>query len=81
MWSLVESMKAGRCLVLTTHSMDEADALCTRIGIMAKGELRCLGAPDAPATTNLRGQTPSPLSPASLRPSMPFPSHQARRCT
>ena len=29
--------------MLTTHSMDEADALCGRIGIMAHGQLRCLG--------------------------------------
>ena len=32
-----------RCLVITTHSMEEADALCGRIGIMAGGGLRCLG--------------------------------------
>lgn len=32
-----------RTLVLTTHSMDEAELLCTRIGIMAHGRLRCLG--------------------------------------
>ena len=35
--------KSERCLVLTTHSMEEADALCGRIGIMAHGALRCLG--------------------------------------
>ena len=29
---------------MTTHSMEEADALCSRVGIMVKGELRCLGA-------------------------------------
>lgn len=43
MWQLVERSKAGRVIVLTTHSMEEADALCGRIGIMANGELRCLG--------------------------------------
>ena len=43
MWALVEKSKRGRVIVLTTHSMEEADALCTRIGIMAGGELRCLG--------------------------------------
>src|SRR2546422_740515 len=32
-----------RGVVLTTHSMEEADALCTRLGIMVKGVLRCLG--------------------------------------
>lgn len=43
MWSLIDIAKAGRSIVLTTHSMEEADALCGRIGIMAHGRLRCLG--------------------------------------
>ena len=33
------------CLVITTHSMEEADALCDRVGIMTGGSLRCLGTP------------------------------------
>ena len=32
-----------RAVVLTTHSMEEAEALCSRIGIMVKGQLRALG--------------------------------------
>ena len=28
--------------MLTTHSMEEAEALCGRIGIMVNGRLRCL---------------------------------------
>jgi len=32
-----------RSVVLTTHSMEEADALCSRIGIMVNGELQCIG--------------------------------------
>ncbi|EEF52143.1 abc transporter, putative [Ricinus communis] len=35
--------KKGRSIVLTTHSMEEADILSDRIGIMAKGRLRCIG--------------------------------------
>ncbi len=31
--------------MLTTHSMEEADALCTRIGIMVNGKLSSLGTP------------------------------------
>ena len=31
--------------MLTTHSMEEADALCTRIGIMVNGRLMTLGSP------------------------------------
>jgi ATP-binding cassette, subfamily A (ABC1), member 3 len=30
-------------VILTTHSMEECEALCRRIGIMANGRLRCLG--------------------------------------
>jgi len=43
MWTLVDMAKLGRAIVLTTHSMEEADALCGRIGIMAYGRMRCLG--------------------------------------
>lgn len=30
-------------VILTTHSMDECEALCSRIAIMVRGTLRCLG--------------------------------------
>eukprot|EP01084_Bolivina_argentea_P118609 210407_1 len=35
----------GRCVLLTTHSMEECEALCHRLGIMVNGQLRCLGTP------------------------------------
>ena len=41
-WGLIESKKSNRCIVLTTHSMEEADALCNKISIMAHGLLKCL---------------------------------------
>ncbi|KAJ3118141.1 hypothetical protein HDU96_003670 [Phlyctochytrium bullatum] len=44
-WSIVQKSKKGKTIVLTTHSMEEAEALCQRIGIMAKGTLRCLANP------------------------------------
>jgi ABC-type multidrug transport system ATPase subunit len=34
------SFQGTRGAILTTHSMEEADALCSRVGIMVKGELR-----------------------------------------
>jgi len=37
----IERIKQDRAVVLTTHSMEEADILGDRIGIMAKGMLRC----------------------------------------
>jgi len=42
-WDVIEAAKQDRCVVLTTHSMEEADILGDRIGIVAKGRLRCLG--------------------------------------
>merc|ERR1712051_518987 len=33
-------------VVLTSHSMEECEFLCTRIAIMAKGRFKCLGTPN-----------------------------------
>jgi ABC-type multidrug transport system ATPase subunit len=43
MWKLISSTMAGRSVILTTHSMEECEALCGRIAIMAAGRLQCLG--------------------------------------
>eukprot|EP00467_Chlorarachnion_reptans_P011068 CAMPEP_0114538360 /NCGR_PEP_ID=MMETSP0109-20121206/30099_1 /TAXON_ID=29199 /ORGANISM="Chlorarachnion reptans, Strain CCCM449" /LENGTH=2283 /DNA_ID=CAMNT_0001722369 /DNA_START=209 /DNA_END=7060 /DNA_ORIENTATION=- len=43
MWDLIAELGRTRCVVLTTHSMEECEALCHRVGIMSKGKLRCLG--------------------------------------
>lgn len=32
-------------VVLTSHSMEECEFLCTRIAIMAQGKFKCLGSP------------------------------------
>jgi len=32
-----------RCVVLTSHSMEECEALCQKVGIMVKGEFKCIG--------------------------------------
>ncbi|KAG0285069.1 hypothetical protein BGZ96_010645 [Linnemannia gamsii] len=42
-WDIVNRVKVGRTLVLTTHSMEEADILSDRIAIMTSGRLRCVG--------------------------------------
>ncbi|KAK6097421.1 hypothetical protein MT418_003039 [Batrachochytrium dendrobatidis] len=42
-WSFIEKFKQGRVIVLTTHSMEEADVLGDRIAIMAHGRLRAIG--------------------------------------
>ena len=43
MWDLIAHTMKGRAVILTTHSMEEAEALCQRIAIMVGGSLRCLG--------------------------------------
>jgi len=43
MWELIEEAAKSRSVILTTHFMEEAEALCTRVGIMIHGRLRCLG--------------------------------------
>jgi ABC-2 type transport system ATP-binding protein len=45
-WGTVERMREdGRTVVLTTHSMEEAQALCDRVGIIDAGRLVALGTP------------------------------------
>lgn len=43
MWDLIEQAARSRSVILTTHSMQEAEALCTRVAIMVKGQFVCLG--------------------------------------
>ena len=44
-WDYILEIQEGRIIILTTHSMEEADALCTKIGIMVNGSLLSLGTP------------------------------------
>ncbi|MCM1164911.1 MAG: ABC transporter A subfamily ATP-binding protein [Lachnospiraceae bacterium] len=43
LWSVVEELKSRITIVLTTHYMEEAEALSDRIGIMIDGSLAALG--------------------------------------
>ena len=42
-WEIVKKLKASRAILLTTHLMDEAEALCDKLGIIVKGQLITLG--------------------------------------
>lgn len=42
LWDILNEQKGKRAIVLTTHSMEEADVLCNRIGIVSDGILRCV---------------------------------------
>ncbi|CAL8072882.1 unnamed protein product [Orchesella dallaii] len=44
LWNTISNIReAGTSVVLTSHSMEECEALCTRLAIMVNGKFRCLG--------------------------------------
>jgi len=46
MWAVIHKVSSRRkksAVIMTTHSMDEAETLCKRMGIMVNGEFVCLG--------------------------------------
>ncbi|TVT96654.1 hypothetical protein EJB05_58124 [Eragrostis curvula] len=45
LWNAVKQAKQDRAIILTTHSMEEAEALCDRLCIMVDGSLQCIGRP------------------------------------
>ncbi|ETK74085.1 hypothetical protein L915_19043 [Phytophthora nicotianae] len=42
-WDALKRAVTHRAVILTTHSMQEAQALCENIGIVAEGKLKCCG--------------------------------------
>ncbi|DBA75618.1 TPA: hypothetical protein ACH3X2_009057 [Trebouxia sp. C0005] len=45
LWDVVKAAKRNRGIILTTHSMQEAEVLCDRLGIFVDGQLVCIGNP------------------------------------
>uniref|UniRef100_H0WK14 ATP binding cassette subfamily A member 13 n=1 Tax=Otolemur garnettii TaxID=30611 RepID=H0WK14_OTOGA len=43
--TITKEVQEGCAAVLTSHSMEECEALCTRLAIMVDGSFRCLGSP------------------------------------
>ncbi|XP_045141009.1 phospholipid-transporting ATPase ABCA3-like [Echinops telfairi] len=49
-WNLVRNTvtricKTGKAIIMTSQSMEECEALCTRLAIMVKGRFTCIGSP------------------------------------
>lgn len=43
LWNIIKKLKGKMTIILTTHYLEEAEAICDRIGIMVKGNLKALG--------------------------------------
>ena len=43
LWGVIRRLKGRTAIVLTTHYLEEAEALADRIGVMAAGRLRAVG--------------------------------------
>ena len=61
-WSQVADMQAeyGMTVLLTTHYMEEADALCDRVALMHHGVLQAVGTPGDLKAGLTSGSTPAP---------------------
>jgi ABC-type multidrug transport system ATPase subunit len=44
-WKVISTVSQGRCVILTSHAMEEVDALCSRVAILAEGQLKAFDAP------------------------------------
>ena len=47
LWDVIRDMKGHATIILTTHYMEEAEALSDRVGVMKDGRLLALGTPGA----------------------------------
>ncbi|KYR01666.1 ABC transporter A family protein [Tieghemostelium lacteum] len=43
MWKTISELGKNKVIIITTHSMEECEALCDRISIMKNGKFTCLG--------------------------------------
>lgn len=44
LWKVIlDLLRNGKTVVLTSHSMEECEVLCTKIAIMVNGQFKCLG--------------------------------------
>ncbi|MGZ7116584.1 MAG: ABC transporter ATP-binding protein [Methanobacterium sp.] len=54
--NFIEDLKGEKTIILCTHYMDEADALCDRVAILNRGKIRDIGTPNY-LKQKIHGQT------------------------
>ena len=45
LWKIINNMKGKITIMLTTHYLEEAEVLCDRVAVMAKGKIKATGTP------------------------------------
>ena len=45
LWKIINNMKGKITIILTTHYLEEAEAFCDRVAVMAKGKVKATGTP------------------------------------
>ncbi|KAF9968750.1 ATP-binding cassette sub- A member 1 [Mortierella alpina] len=74
-WTFLAQFKRGRSILLTTHSMEEADALGDKVAIMVSGHLKAIG-----NTTRLKNKFGNgyrvEMALGNFIPSVQDPAHQ-----
>jgi ATP-binding cassette subfamily A (ABC1) protein 3 len=43
LWKAIRYEGKDSAVIMTTHAMEEAEALCQRLGVMVSGKFKCLG--------------------------------------
>lgn len=44
LWDVLQrTLESGKCIVLTSHSMEECESLCSNLAIMVNGKFKCIG--------------------------------------
>ncbi|HEB95663.1 MAG TPA: ABC transporter ATP-binding protein [Sedimenticola thiotaurini] len=79
-WDLIDSIKGeGKTVLLTTHYMEEAHALCDRVAIMDHGRIVTAGTPRELLRRHFDSAVitlPQQQLPPSLADRLPFPVHR-----
>jgi ABC-2 type transport system ATP-binding protein len=71
MWTLVRGIRArGKTVVLTTHSMEEAERLCDRVAIIDHGRIVEIDAPEAMVARHFPGGRIAVSETKSLAPTL-----------
>jgi ABC-2 type transport system ATP-binding protein len=68
MWAQIRSLAArGKTVLLTTHYLEEADALASRIIVINKGRVVCEGTPSEVKSAGMRGSAAGAANAATIR--------------